>query len=111
MYKLIASLLVAATLATSSASIAAAPMAAKAPPPAVKTTTGVVSSVSTKFCTVALSNMSVYVFAKGCKLSKVTVGEWVSITWWAKGNLRLATKIWPAKKPSMADMMKMGMMH
>ena len=114
MHKLLISLVVASALATSSVAMAAAPMApAKAAAPATMTTTGQVIAVSTKFCTVTLGNRGVYAFGKGCRLSKVTVGEWVTITWSRCGNLRKATKIVVAKPIGMAGMMMpmMGMKH
>jgi hypothetical protein len=116
MHKLLISLVVATALATSSVAMAAAPMApAKAAAPATMTANGKVVAVSTKYCTVSLANLGVYVFGKGCKLSKITVGEWVTITWSKSGNWRKATKIVAAKPMGMAGMMMMmpmmGMKH
>jgi len=105
MNKLVTSLAVAATLMASSAGTAsAATMAA----PAIKTTTGVVLSVDTKHCIVTLSNAGFYVFPKGCNLSKITTGEWVTISWTLNGTTHDASKIVAAKP--MSGMM-MGMPH
>lgn len=110
MHKLLVSLAVVASLGASSVAMAAAPMAAPAKmAPAAITTTGAVVAVSTKFCTVTLGNEGVFLFGKGCKLSKITVGEWVTITWWKSGAKREATKIVASKSMNWADMMKAHM--
>ena len=111
MHKLMTSLAIAGALVASSVGMASAAMMAapKMAAPATKTITGVVLSVNTKLCTVTLSNEGVYLFAKGCKLSKITVGEWVTVTWWLSGNSRDASNIVAAKP--MSGMMMMGMMH
>ena len=106
MSKLLLSLAVAGALVASSTAVT---MAAAAAAPVWKTTTGKVLSTDTKHCTVTLSNEGVYLFAKGCNLSKITVGEWVTITWTPSGNSFDASKIVAAKPGS--GMMMMGMMH
>ena len=110
MRKLLLSLVMVASLGASSSAMAAmAPMAHGKMAPAAMTTTGAVVAVSTKFCTVTLANHGVYLFGKHCHLSKITVGEWVTISWWKSGALREATKIVAAKPMKMADMMKSHM--
>lgn len=112
MRKLLVSLIVAASLAVPSAGLVTATSAvaaAKVAAPAAMTAVGKVVAVSTKYCTVTLANEGVFVFGKGCKLSKIKVGDWVTITWTKSGNWRHATKIVESKAMSMADMMKADM--
>jgi hypothetical protein len=106
MHRLFVSLVIAASLslpvagliaATGAEAAAAAPMAA----PAAMTTTGKVLAVDTKHGTVTLSNKGVFVFGKGSNLSKITVGEWVTITWTLSGSTRDASKIVASKSTGM----------
>src|SRR5579863_2430486 len=99
MNKLFVSLVVAVSLSVPMAGFAAtnAIAAAAAAAPAAMTTTGKVLSVDTKHGTVTLSNRGVYVFGKGVNLSKITVGEWVTITWTASGSTRDGSKIVASK--------------
>ena len=106
MHKLFVSLVVAASLSVPMAGLVAtdamaAAAAPKAAAPAPLTVTGKVLSVDTKHGTVTLSNRGVYVFGKGVNLSKITVGEWVTITWTASGSTRDGWKIVASKSTGM----------
>ena len=87
------------------------PAPAKPAPAAWQTSVGKIVAVSAKFHTVTLANEGVFVFGKGVNLSKVTVGDWATITWTKGAKFRVATKIVTAKTMKPADMMKTMMMN
>ena len=101
MHRVVISLAVAASLSLSFAGVASAAAAAAAAKPATMTTTGKVLSVNAKNCTVTLSNRGTYLFGKGCSLGKITVGEWVTITWTLSGSNYDASKIVASKSTGM----------
>lgn len=94
---LLVSLLVAASLAV-------APAAIGKTAPAAMTSTGTVRVIDSKLCTVTIANMGVFVFGKHCNFAKITVGEWVTVTWTKNGSMRDATRIVAAAPLKIKDM-------
>lgn len=97
MKSLVVSLLLAASLAVSPAAIGKAA-------PAAMTSTGTVRAIDAKLCTVTIANMGVFVFGKHCNFAKITIGEWVTVTWTKNGGMRDATKIVAAEALKIKDM-------
>ena len=90
-------LLIVAALSASSAMAATTPAKpAPKPAPAPTMTTGTVKAINAKSETVTLDNKPVYYFPAKFDLSKIKVGEKVTITWTALGKKDLATAIAPA---------------
>lgn len=56
-------------------------------------TKGVVESFDAKACTVTLADKTVYSFGTRCNLSKVKVGEKVTISWVMKGKVMVASQL------------------
>jgi Cu/Ag efflux protein CusF len=60
---------------------------------AASTDTGVIQSIDTKAKTVTLADGKVFSLAKSIKLSKLKVGENVTVTFETKGDKNTASKI------------------
>ncbi|MGN6157489.1 MAG: DUF1344 domain-containing protein [Devosia sp.] len=60
---------------------------------ATSPTTGTISKLNAKACTVTLDKKTTYYFAAKCDFSALKVGEKVTITWTAKGKKDMASAI------------------
>jgi hypothetical protein len=60
---------------------------------ATSPTTGTISKLNAKACTVTLDKKTNYYFAAKCDFSALKVGEKVTITWTAKGKKDMASAI------------------
>lgn len=85
MRKIFLPVLLVASLGVSSAAMAAT----------MHTTKGAIKALDAKACTVTLVNKDVFHLGAKCDLSKLSVGENVTVTWHVKNKLDWASKIVP----------------